>query len=521
MMRRFLILSACLTGLSLFLVPGHTLVHAQSVDYGGYRPQYPPIGAYDATGGRGGDIYFVDTQAWDTGAATRCTGNCGGLATSAVCSTVTCYRGSLKACLAGSGARYCLPTVSGYIDMPFVGDDTYQIPKGNLTIAMQTAPSPGITLRYSGLAIGVSNVVAQHLRIRVGSGPSGPCGGALWVNALTESTPDKVVIDHASVSWAMDENLGLGDNNNGSVMVWRTNASEPLSYHFAAQAPNCPQVKFFEGGPGHCFSMAGPRDTSHYYFIGESVVSNCPPDGRMLWGYSVYIQPTLVNNLIHGFSHFNTVTSANLASSSRAFKTTAVGNRFIANGTTCASQGHKFEFGNKVQGNQAYLADNSLSVPGGCAFPPGEHYIIRNGESGCSGECLSYNPIVASPPIGAPMPGGGWTARPSNAALETFVLANVGARPLDRDSADKRIINEIAARVPRAGVQDQNEVGGWPVLANNTRPLAIPANPHAIAPGQTFRTNIEVWLETLAGDLEGVPPAFRTPQGLRLDRSGE
>ena len=54
-------------------------------------------------------------------------------------------------------------------------------------------------------------------------------------------------------------------------------------------------------------------------------------------------------------------------------------------------------------------------------------------------------------------------------------------------------------------IRSQNTVGGWPTLAVNTQVFADPANPNAIASGQTFRTNREVTLEQLAIALE-IPP---------------
>jgi hypothetical protein len=51
-------------------------------------------------------------------------------------------------------------------------------------------------------------------------------------------------------------------------------------------------------------------------------------------------------------------------------------------------------------------------------------------------------------------------------------------------------------------IHSQNDMGGWPTLAVVKRSLRVPARPHAIAAGQSFRTNIEMWLETLARALE-------------------
>jgi hypothetical protein len=525
-MRRFLVVFACLSLLSVIVVPTLPPVHAQGPDYGGYRPQYPPIGAYNTVGGRGGDIYFVDTLVWDTGAAARCTGTCAGLATSAVCNTVTCYRGSFKACLGAGGPRYCLPTVSGYINMPSTGGNSYQIFNGNLTVAAQTAPSPGITLRYDGLVASASHVVLQHLRIRVGAPPpdNKPCGGAF--NTYTQipfNYPGQIVFDHVSGSWAKDDNLGIGNAVTGNIMVWRSNFSEPLNYHAEAEMQN--PCSGGEGGyPGHC-AILGSVMSDALYYVGESVVSNCHE--RYFRGLGNRSRWVLVNNIIHGFLAFQTVSVGQTPEgfTYEPSRNTIVGNRYIANSATCndpSGRAFKIDVVNGVLDNQLYHADNSLATVAGCKNMPGEMYIYPTDAGVCTGpggSCFTYDPTVKSPPAQAPLPtANGWRPRPSDAAMEAFVLANVGARPSDRDSAEIRILNDVVTRTWRS-VHSVSEAGGWPVLANNTQALAVPSNPHAIAPGQTFRTNIEVWLEALASDIEGSP--LSAPRGVRLLPSSE
>jgi hypothetical protein len=91
--------------------------------------------------------------------------------------------------------------------------------------------------------------------------------------------------------------------------------------------------------------------------------------------------------------------------------------------------------------------------------------------------------------------------------VEVYVTANVGARPLDRDAVDRRIIHEMATRTGSVPNNPSEKAGpgtsddGFPILAVNRRPLTVPANPHARADG-VGRTRIEAWLETFARQLE-------------------
>lgn len=77
--------------------------------------------------------------------------------------------GSLRACVNASGPRVCIFEVSGTIRMG--GDLSIKNP--NITIAGQTAPSPGILLRGGALRISTSDVLVQHLRVRPGDDPEG------------------------------------------------------------------------------------------------------------------------------------------------------------------------------------------------------------------------------------------------------------------------------------------------------------------------------------------------------------
>ena len=56
-----------------------------------------------------------------------------------------------------------------------------------LTLAGQSAPSPGITLRAGTLRIATHDVLVQHIRIRVGDDP--PRGGSPWPTTLQVVVP--------------------------------------------------------------------------------------------------------------------------------------------------------------------------------------------------------------------------------------------------------------------------------------------------------------------------------------------
>ena len=73
--------------------------------------------------------------------------------------------GSLKAAIDTPGARTVVFEVGGVIDMSGRGLD---IRHPHLTIAGQTAPSPGITVIKAETVIRTHDVIVQHLRFRPG-----------------------------------------------------------------------------------------------------------------------------------------------------------------------------------------------------------------------------------------------------------------------------------------------------------------------------------------------------------------
>ena len=138
--------------------------------------------------------------------------------------------GSLRAAVEAGGRRIVVFEVGGIIDLAG-GRITVREPF--LTIAGQTAPSPGITLIRGGLRVETHDVVVQHLRVRPGEAGHEKESG--WeVDGITTSGPDAhdIVIDHCSISWATDENLtASGPRFQGSNPgEWRRGTSRRITF---------------------------------------------------------------------------------------------------------------------------------------------------------------------------------------------------------------------------------------------------------------------------------------------------
>ena len=138
------------------------------------------------TGGRGGKVVHV-TNLNDSGT------------------------GSFRSAVSGSDKKIVVFDVGGIIALNSdlnIGDNT--------TILGQTAPNPGITLRYYTIRPGSNNIV-RFVRFRRGEERNVNDGAdATWQREKTG-----IILDHCSFSWSIDEIASFYDNRN-FTMQWCT-----------------------------------------------------------------------------------------------------------------------------------------------------------------------------------------------------------------------------------------------------------------------------------------------------------
>ena len=139
--------------------------------------------------------------------------------------------GSFRACAGASGPRVCVFRVSGTIEML----EDLRITAPYLTVAGQTAPGGGITIKTSGgIKIYTHDVIMRYIRVRnVGGGQPGQ--GQLNFH-IGDGASNNVILDHCSTSWSFDENIAIHKNQVGSpdmqnITVQRCIVAEGLWPH--------------------------------------------------------------------------------------------------------------------------------------------------------------------------------------------------------------------------------------------------------------------------------------------------
>ena len=374
-------------------------------------------------GGRGGDVYIVTN-----------TNNDG--------------PGSLREAVSASGPRIVVFETGGTISL----ESGLRIGNPNITIAGQTAPGGGIAIRNgdhtgTSLRIATSDVVIRGLRIR--PGPGGEPDGIYM-----DGRAHDIIIDHTSVSWAVDENITAATGAHDISIQWSIisqgllNATHHKGNH----------------SMGLMFGSGSNDDDTHNISTHHNLLAHnfrrnplCQINGTI----------DFVNNTIYNWGDDSWSGFAGYFDNGAHIN--YIGNFILHGPSSNDAYAMRIHTGDGdiwayVAGNISSLHRMSLSDP--------EHNVVSD---------RSRDRLVDTPfdvvPVGID----------DATAAHMDVLAQAGAILPQRDSVDTTVVRSVTEGTAHI-IDDPSEMGGWPELSAGTAPAD--------------------------SDSDGMPDAFESANGL-------
>jgi hypothetical protein len=357
--------------------------------------------------------------------------------------------GSLKAAIDAKGPRIVVFEVGGVIDM---GRTSWTVTEPFVTIAGQTAPSPGITLIKGGLDVKTHDVVLRHIRVRTGA--DGQARRSGWeADAVSTVGAYHVIVDHCTFSWALDENMSAsGPRFTGATLAdWRKATSHDITFSYNA-------------------AYEGLADSSHpkgEHSKGSLIHDNAT--GIVIWRnlyahnvernalFKGGAQGVFVNNLIydpgHRALHYNLMALEWAGHPYVTGELSAVGNVLRGGNSTDERLPFLMLGGD---GDLRYHARDNIAVDRhGVGLP----MVGRYGETKARLIAID-KPVV-------------WAANlpvlPAR-EVETHVLANAGARPWDRDADDIRVLFFVAEGRGEI-INDEKDASAYPAFKPTRAPF--------------------------------------------------
>ena len=362
--------------------------------------------------------------------------------------------GSLRDAVNAAGARIIVFTVSGTITLKSPLD----IRNNDITIAGQTAPGDGITLRDYPVSVKADNVIIRFLRFRMGDAAQqegDPIGGFERKN---------IIIDHCSMSWSTDECSSFYQNDYFTMQWCIISESLRNSVHG-------------KGAHGYGGIWGGKYATFHHNLLAHHDSRNPRFGERAGDAYALTDLTDVRNNVIYNWAN-------NSAYGGEAMNINIVNNYYKPGPATTKKERIFSPDKNKVAGTAVYDKWGRFYINGnfveGSARATDDNwtYGVYNQFHN------SYGTVPEADKAAMRMT----AAHPVNENIITYAAAKAYGQVLDyagaslkRDAVDLRIINDVrtggfsanGSNGSSKGIIDtQADAGGWPVLHS----LASPAD---------------------------------------------
>jgi hypothetical protein len=378
----------------------------------------PPAREY--TGGRGGRIVRVTTLKSDG-------------------------PGSITEAIRAAGPRIIVFEVGGVIDL---GRKSLRISNGDLTIAGQTAPAPGITLIQGGIEIaqGCSNVIVQHIAVRPGEAGQAKKSG--WeCDGIYAYGAHHIVVENCSITWATDEGLSASgkrfgkDDKAATLEEWRSFTSHNIVFRNNLVAEGLSNSTHSKGEHSKGTLI---HDNARRVRVSDSLYAHNMERNILFKGG---VQGEMTGNVVYNpgrrFAHYN-----------------------LHKGEW---EGHPFETGEMAIFANVFLAGPSTD-PKAAPFMLGGEGDLQLAMFNNFARDVAGKPMAMTGRFGSGSPRLIEKSPPNTTSMNDAdyrsvldnVLANCGARPWDRDPIDARIVADVRNGTGKI-IDSEQEVGGYPM----------------------------------------------------------
>ncbi|MEA1676415.1 hypothetical protein [Nitrospirillum sp. BR 11163] len=360
--------------------------------------------------------------------------------------------GSFREAIESKGPRIIVFEVGGVIDL---NQKTLKLDESFVTIAGQTAPSPGITLIRGGMDVSAHDVVMQHIRIRVGDAGAPKKSGWEEDAFSTVKAAYNVIVDHCSLTWATDENLSasgprfVGDTPD----EWRQHTSHRITYSNNIIAEGLARATHLK--IEHSKGSLIHDNITDILIVGNLYAHNVERSPLFKGG----VHGAIVNNLIYDPGqravHYNLQAEEWGDHPYQVGQMVAVGNVLRAGPSTPTPLAF-LEIGG--YGDLEYYGKDNIAVD-----RAGEPLPLMGRYTTSPAKVIEMD----KPPLWPE----GLTPLPAT-EVQKSVLHNAGARPWDRDYDDVRLLADVAEGRGEI-INSQDDIHGYP----NGKPSTRPFNP--------------------------------------------
>lgn len=389
------------------------------------------------------------TLAWSNDAAFQPISKCGFVRSTKILhvrSLDPYARDGLASVLARKGPKIVVFDVGGTIDL---ADKDLEINQPQLTIAGESAPSPGIVITGGTVRIRTHDVCIRHIAVRPGSGPNDEVndrrdGIAIGGNPKRFGAIERILLENVSVTWGIDENLSVWHEGTRDVQIRSALIAEGL----------------MQGGHpkgNHSMGMLVGSDVYGVSVTRSLFANNNDRNPRMSAKTQISVSESVVAN------PGNMSTEVFLDCNTPIEGIALVDNLFLKGPSTRRGR-EQYVF---VDSNSRKVIGDRSDCPAGF-----QHLTLKE------------------------LPGG------QRDVLLSELLAHSGSRPKDRAHADRRIVEEVRANTGRLKNASDPEVDLSP-LPQTQRLYRLPLGPLKVS--SEGQMAIEVALCRAHLELGGLP----------------